>query len=668
MEQRVYTIDIDTGGTFTDGFVVGDGGQLSVKVETTPHDLTVCFIDCIQEAARRLDTELPELLDQTRIIRFSSTIATNTAIQRSGPKLGVIVTAGAEDKLYGRGADNPVRGFLAPNMVVGIAETVTGGGKVAAEPTAEEIDERVRYLLENGARSLVVALRNAHLNPANEIRLRDLVNAFYPRHYLGAVPMLLSHQVTRVPDDALRINTAIMNGYFHRELVRTLYKAEDLVRTRLYHFPLMIATADYGVARVAKTKAINTYQSGPASGVRGAHVLSREAGHRRVLTIDVGGTTTDVSSITDGRPVAARFRPIEGVAVAQRIPDIVSFGLGGGSKIRLDGDGRFAVGPESQGAVPGPACFGLGGAIPTPTDIWLVLGYLAPDKYLGGRKKLRPDAAAAAIAKGLATPLGLDLTAAALAAKDAVEDVLAEHISAGTPDYDASGAKHTALYAVGGGAGLLAVGLAEKLGFGSVYVPANAAVFSAFGASTLDVTHGYEEILLAGAGAKAGFSPRDMLARLKEQAVRDMRGEGFGRDEIAYSLEAECYAGRKRIGGAGPLKAARAFPKKIAALLAAPPKGTKYIIVRLTAACAIPHPHLAAASKRARSAAAAAESKRSIFLSPAETVATVYRFDRLPLGARVRGPAIVEDDHTSILLPGGRWFLIDELGNGIVEL
>jgi N-methylhydantoinase A/acetophenone carboxylase len=665
MEQRVYTIDIDTGGTFTDGFVVGDRDQLSVKVETTPHDLTICFRDCIQEAARRLDVDMAELLDQTRIIRFSSTIATNTAVQHAGPKLGIIVTGGKEgEALYAGPGDNPIRQFLAAGMVVGVAEAIGKNGKVEVAPSAEEIDERVRYLLENGARTLVVSLANAHVNPANEVRIRDLVNTFYPRHYLGAVPMLLSHQVTRVPNDALRTNTAIMNGYFHPELVRTLYKAEDLVRTRQYRFPLMIATADYGVARVAKTKAINTYQSGPASGVRGAHVLSRQAKQRRVLTIDVGGTTTDVSSIAGGQPVAARFRPIQGVEVAQRIPDIVSFGLGGDSKIALAGKNRITVGPDSQGAVPGPVCFGLGGSVPTPTDVWLALGYLSPDRYLGGRKKLQRDSAVAAIEKTLGKPRKLDAIAAALAAKEAVEATLADHITNNAP-LDDAGAAGATLYSVGGGAGLLAVGLAEKLDLGAVYFPANAAVFSAFGASTLDVTHGYEEII---ARRRKGSPPADILARLKEQAVRDMRGEGFTQDQITYHLEAECYAGQNQVGGVPPVKAGRGFPKKVADILAKPPRGTEYTIVRLIATCPIPHPQIAATRKRARSAKAALDSTRRLHLSADAIEAPVYRFDRLPLTARVAGPAIIEDDHTSILLPDGHSFRMDDLGNGIVEL
>lgn len=664
----MYTIDIDTGGTFTDGYVVGDAQRVSVKVETTPHDLTVCFYNCIEEAARRLALDIPELLDQTRVIRFSSTIATNTAVQLSGPKLGVVVTSGNEDTLYSNNQENPVSAFLSPGMVVGIAEQIDQQGNVNGEPSEEEVDEKVRFLLENGARTLIISLRNSHANPANEKLIRRYIDSSYPRHYLGAVPMLLSHQVTRVPDDALRTNTAIINGYFHRELVRTLYKAEDIVRRKGYRYPLMIATADYGLARVAKTKAINTYQSGPAAGVRGAHVLSQQLRRSQILTIDVGGTTTDVSFIADGQPVAARFRPIAGADVAQRIPDIVSFGLGGGSKIRLGEKKKIEVGPESQGAVPGPACFGLGGSVVTPTDVWLALGYLSPDQYLGGRKKLQRDKALTVIEKGLAQPLGLSVEQAALAAKDAVEEALARHIEAKAPLPDGARLQGATLCSVGGGAGLLAIGLAEKLKLHSVYFPINAAVFSAFGASTLDVTHSYEEILLVGSKGLRDVSKGDILDRLKDQAVRDMRGEGFGSDQITFLMEAECYAGQQELGRAAPRKTVRKFPAQVSAVLDDPPDGTEYIIVRLTAACAIPRPEYSSAGQRAKSAKTTNQSSRYIGFDPGGEEVPLYRFDLMGLKARVKGPAIIEDDHTSILLPKGHEFRMDDLGNGIVEL
>ena len=310
--------------------------------------------------------------------------------------------------------------------------------------------------------------------------MRAVLEESYPRHYLGAVPMLASHQISTVPDDALRTNTAVINAYFHRSLAQALYKAEDLARDHRYRHPLMIVTADFGCARVAKTRAINTYQSGPASCVRGAGVMAQALGHSRVLVIDVGGTTSDVSFIEDGRPDEAALRPINQVDVIQRIPDIISYGVGGGSKIRFR-DGRLTVGPDSQGAVPGPAAFGLGGNMVTPTDVWLTMGLIDADNYLGGRKKLNKERARAVIAREIAGPLGISVKEAVLRAKDAVEETLAQHIRDGgflRKDVDPT---TVTLYAVGGGGGLLTVSVASWSWRSLLSL--TAPVFSAFGAA-----------------------------------------------------------------------------------------------------------------------------------------------------------------------------------------
>ena len=669
MDAQVYTIDIDTGGTFTDGYIFGSGRGTSVKVETTPHDLTVCFFSCIEEGARQLGLETQALLEQTRVVRFSSTIATNTAVQLSGPKLGVIVTQGFEDTLYATQAENPVTAFVPPNLVIGISEETSSNGEVVRPPDADEVDARVRFLLENGARMIVVSLWNAHLNPANEKQIKKIIDTSYPRHYLGAVPLLLSHQVSRVPDPEMRTNTAVVNAYFHRGLVNSLYKAEDQIRQQGYRFPLLIVSADYGVTRVAKTRAISTYQSGPAAGVRGAYILAKTAGHDRVLSIDVGGTTSDVALISKGNPVTANYLPINGVRVAQRIPHIVSFGLGGGSIIRFKPPREIMVGPESQGAVPGPAAFGLGGSEVTPTDVWLLLGYLASDQYLGGRKRLDVKRSLDAVQHRLAEPMGVDPIPAALAAKDAIEAELARHIGEQVPMPNGVSLEGATLYAFGGGAGLLAAGLAKKLDMARVYVPAVASVFSAFGASTLDVTHVYEEMRQLLKGSVAPEVLRKVIAELMARASRDMQGEGFTEEAMSCALEIECLAGTEEIASAmAPVTDGR-LPVELERFVSSLPMGDhQYVIIRLTATCPVPHPDLTATGERAGDTTGARFGTRRIQLTLGESEASVYRFDRLPLGSEVQGPAIVEGEYTSVLVPDKTAFLIDSIGNGVIEV
>jgi N-methylhydantoinase A/oxoprolinase/acetone carboxylase beta subunit len=663
-EREVYTIDIDTGGTFTDGYVAGPDRKVGVKVDTTPHDLTLCFWNCIESGARALDLPTPALLADTRVVRFSSTIATNAAVQLSGPKLGLIVTAGTEEALYGNGADNPLFAFLPARLIVGLRDDVDDQGVVRVAPSPQEIEEKARSILEQGARMLVICLRNAHLNPANEMLVRRVLESSYPRHYLGAVPMLASHQISSVPDDALRTNTTVINAYFHRSLAQALYKAEDLVRKNRYRHPLMIVTADFGCTRVAKTRAINTYQSGPAACVRGAGVLARTLEHERVLVIDVGGTTSDVSYIEKGRPNAAALRPINRVDVIQRVPDIISYGVGGGSKIRAK-DGGLTVGPDSQGAVPGPAAFGLGGNMVTPTDVWLALGLIDADAYLGGRKTLKADRARAVIERQIAGPLGLSVEQAALKAKDAVEATLAQHVREGRFLPAGTDPTGVTIYAVGGGGGLITVGVAEKLEVGAAYFPPDAAVFSAFGASTLDVAHHYQAILPRNrpvSEVEASF------AQMIVEAKRDMRGEGFSEDAIQFAVEATAFAGRELKAHLEPQPMSPAAIESIAGLAAAPPSGANYIELRLTASGAIPHPPLAAAGERSTDVEGARAASRTIVTTSGSVTVPVYRFDRLPIGGAVPGPAIAETDHTSILVPAGRTLCVDAFGGGVVEV
>ena len=664
----MYTIDIDTGGTFTDGYIFGDGRGISVKVETTPHDLTVCFFNCIEEGARLIDLETHDLLDQTRVIRFSSTIATNAAIQLSGPKLGVIVTEGAQSTMYAEASSHLLKTFVSPQMVVGVSEEVGDTGEIVRPPDTEEVDAQVRYLLENGARMLVISLRNSHLNSQNEMAIRRQIDNAYPRHYLGAVPLLVSHQASRIPNDELRTNTALVNGYFHRSLVNSLYKAEDQVRRTGYRYPLLIVTSDYGVTRVAKTRAINTYQSGPAAGVRGAHVLAQQVGHDRVLSVDVGGTTSDVSMIAKGAPVISDYLPINGVQVAQRIPNIVSFGVGGGSIIRLPSPDEITVGPDSQGAVPGPAAFGLGGTEVTPTDVWLTLGYLAPDEYLGGRKRLDLEKAHEVIGQRLADPMGVDLGQAALAAKHAIETELGRHITESVPLPSGVSLKGGTLYAFGGGAGLLAAGLAQKLDMAQVYIPATGAVFSAFGASTLDVTHVYEEIFPVANGSVSLGVLGEIVQSLRARALRDMRGEGFATDEITSSLEIECLAGTELVARESAAVTDGHVPTELEGFAAALPDGSQYVVIRLTAACSVPHPDVAVIGERASDIGEARHGVRLLRLPSGETEAPVYRLEGLPVGAEVPGPAIVESEYTSVLVPDQTAFVIDSLGNGVMEV
>jgi len=285
-----YTIDIDTGGTFTDGFFVCGERVETVKVPTTPHDLTICFLECIKAGAKRFGVSVEDLLYDTAIIRFSNTIGTNTIIQRDGSKIGLLVTAGSES-LAPTASEDSAPPLVGPDMVVGIEEQVSESGEVVVSPDSQAVLKAAQRLIDQGARCLVVCFANSEVNPANERLVRQVVKAEYPRDYLGSVPVFLSSDISRRSGLVERINSGVLNAYIHAKLVRLLYKAGEELRKREYPRSLFIVHNNGAVARVAKTRAINTYNSGPAAGLLGARLIGSLYGAGDVMSMDMGGTS-----------------------------------------------------------------------------------------------------------------------------------------------------------------------------------------------------------------------------------------------------------------------------------------------------------------------------------------------------------------------------------------
>jgi N-methylhydantoinase A/acetophenone carboxylase len=650
-----FNIGVDTGGTFTDAFVADDaGGSWTVKVPTTPHDLTVCFSDAIEASAQAVGLDRHDLLRRTAVIRFSSTIATNTALTRSGPKLGLLVTAGTAAKAR-------LTQFIEPDMITGIAEELTPDGEVVLSPSPDEVIAAVRDLLERGARLLVVCLRHSAVNPAHEAAVGRIVNASYPRHYLGAVPTLLSTDVSVIADDADRMAAAVVNGYLHRRLATSLYKAEDDLRAAGLTRPLLIVTADGSVARVAKTRALDTYQSGPAAGVHGAALLARTYRLGSALTADVGGTSTDFGLVVAGQPVRRQRVDVGGLEIEQPSVELHSIALGGGSVVAVR-DGAISIGPDSAGAAPGPACFGLGGSDPTPTDAWLVLGYLDPANYLGGRRRLFPGLAAEALTRAVGVPLGLSAEEAALAvaeaavraAADSVAQMLARPaVQAGLGRGSTGGLP---LISYGGGGGCLLPAVAARAGLGSVYLPALSPVFSAFGVSTFDVQHAYEARMPAGQLSAGG------LDGLVAAARRDARGEGFDPDQARLAVSVRSGDGTVLADGLEPARAAAAIQ-----WIGLPPD--QPVLARLRATCAVHQPGLpgqAEADGSGPPLASAQTGQRSVLLPGGRRDVPVYARDRLRAGHTVSGPCLIESSGSTYLIPAGTVGRIDQFGTAVL--
>ncbi|MCG3773943.1 MAG: Acetophenone carboxylase alpha subunit [Nitrospira sp.] len=341
---------------------------------------------------------------------------------------------------------------------------------------------------------------------------------------------MLSTEVSLAQSDFGRTGLALANAYLHPSLSRALYRAEDLVRQSGLQTPLLIVNTDGSSTRVAKTRAIDTFNSGPIAGAIGAAFVAEALGAEHVVTFDVGGTTTDVAYIYGGSATRTNTTDFGGLPIPHIAVDLRSFGLGGGSLIAYGDAKEISVGPRSAGAVPGPASYGLGGRDATPTDLWLALGYVDSGDFLGGRRTLDLELARDALGR-LADEIGTDYEDALWRASGAVRATLGGYLrdwAAEQGDLASASPASKWLFSYGGGGGLLCVDAAEALDIANIVVFPQSSVFSAFGGGLLPIAHKYETVIdVAASTVHIEGSTRG----LADRAQRDLRTEGVRAEE-----------------------------------------------------------------------------------------------------------------------------------------
>jgi N-methylhydantoinase A/acetophenone carboxylase len=673
-----YTIDIDTGGTFTDGFFVKGEEAKTVKVPTTPHDLTVCFIECIKSGARAFGVAVEDLLYETEIIRFSNTIGTNTIIQRDGSKVGLLVTKSREH-LAPTSADEGKSPLVLPDMVLGIEEGVSAAGQLLRSPDAGQALGVAQELIDRGARCLVVAFGNSETNPVNERLLRQVIKQEYPRDFLGSVPVFLSSDISLRSGEVERINAAVLNAYIHGKLVRLLYKAGEELRQRLYRNNLFIVHNNGAVARVAKTRAINTYNSGPVAGLLGARLIGTLYGIDDLISADMGGTSFDIGYVRQGQ-VRFTLRPdVEGFAVNVPMLAINALGAGGGSIASIKDD-VLQVGPQSAGALPGPVCFDLGGTEPTVTDADLILGVLDPEYFLGGTMKINREKALKAMEQKIAVPLGLAVEEAALRVKQTIDAAMGDGIK--QLRGKVWGNEEPLLVVYGGAGPMHCCDLARIAGLKKIIITPFSAVFSAFSSSHMDVGHLYYRRvnLPLGIGVD-GNVLTPAVAAMKHEAERDMRGEGFAAEQAVFGLDLfiQSADGSQEVNVTAdlnffedPLGITRVL-EQARGHLAAGGKGCSgdllLTTVSLTVQAPVPHFTFSEVARATEPAECARKGSRRVYLgsSTGKVEVPVYERVRLMNGHALKGPAIVESETTTLLVPP-QWSLkIDKLNNAFLE-
>lgn len=650
----MYTVDIDVGGTLTDGLFSDGQSAIAVKVDTTPHDLTVCFKDCLTEGAHHFGfDELSNFLNKVYLIRWSTTITSNVLAQRTGPKLGLFVSQGHEHDLYSHNGPSPAMGTLiSESNIIGLSRPV--------EPKTVLL--AVKTLLENGVRRICVSMDGAFQDSAEEQTIKRTIEAQYPDHFLGTVPVLLGSDLSHYPDNVTRTHHSLINAYIHGPLASALYKAEDDLRAAGYEQPLLIGHANGGVARVSKSKALDTLESGPAMGLFAAAYFARKYGLQQVVALDVGGTTSKVGIIRDGRIAMTNEASIFGIPVHAPTVLMQSIALGGGSVVQVDPTTHhLRLGPESMGAYPGPACYDLGGTEPTLTDALLTLNWLSPDYFLGGSRKLNTERAYEALGQHVAKPLGKNLKQAAFDTVSTAFQMVADTIKEmlGRVDWQPNAC---ALFAFGGNGASFACSVAERAGIPQVYVFDLGAVLSAFGSSISDIVHVYEH------GLKIPLSTTDsshhltgVIERMRKEALHDMKGEGFTPDKVDLALEVELVGEDGRLTsvlvpmeakGQVDLNSLEAYQQSTVELL------------RMRATTNMAHYEPVPHSLNHNPPTDAIKGHRDVIWGQVIDHTPLYTWEALRPGQSVSGGAILESAWTTYPVPPGWTLRVDEYGNG----
>lgn len=565
-------ISVDIGGTFTDCFVVWDGQYIEAKALTTHHNLALGFNEALEKANKVLGLELETILSQVDSVRYATTLGTNALIEHKGPKIGMLVTAGFEATVplsrargYGEGLDNlgkqdmPNAQRPAPlvdaHMIRGVRERLDFEGELVMPLDEEDVRRQIRSLVNAGAQIIVVALVNSVVNPVHEQRIEEILLEEYPSHLLGAIPIILSHQVAGRKGEYVRATSAVVDGYLHSTMYHALSALEQNLRAHRYDKPMLVIHNSGGMAQLNSTDALQTIHSGPVSGIAASEHLAMQAGLGNVVATDMGGTSYDIGIVVEGGIKHYDFNPvIDRWLVSVPMVHLVTLGAGGGSIATYDRMyDTVKCGPQSAGSDPGPACYDRGGMNATVTDADLLLGYLDPKNYAGGSIPLNPRRAAAAIEDTLCDDLDCSVIEAALMIREKVDDNMANGLftELRARGYDP---KAFTMLAYGGNGPLHCCGIARNLGIDKILAPPLSSVFSAVGAGNMHQLHIHEQSLymvLYDSNTRHIFDNytrfNSIVAELKEMGTQDLIRQGIPREQIRHNLELDMRYGNQLV-------------------------------------------------------------------------------------------------------------------------
>jgi N-methylhydantoinase A len=671
-------LGIEVGGTFTDLLLVREDGTVLAtgKTFSTPIDPADGVLQALDQLLRdeRARTELADVP-----LLHGSTVATNAVIERNGPKLGFLATAGFRDILELQRQDRSAiydldyrksRPLAGRDATVEVRERLAADGSVVEALDLEDARARVGELVQRGVGAIAICLLHSYRNPQHEQRLRKLMEELAPGPAVS-----ISSDVAPEFREYERASTTTVDAFVKPTVDRYLGHLEREAASRgIGNLALMQSNGGLLPSPYARDHPVQLLFSGPAAGVTGALRIAEAAGMRDMITIDMGGTSTDVCLVSGGEPSVTTDGSIDGVPVKVPMMDIVSVGAGGGSVAWLDSGGMLQVGPRSAGADPGPACYGRGGTLPTTTDANVVRGLLRPHHFLGGRLGLDERAAHAAL-EGLGAAVGRSVTELSEDVFRIANSTMASAIRVVSVERGRDPRDYV-LVAYGGAGPLHAASVAEELNMTRVLVGPHPGLVSAFGLVAAGFKRDFAKTVVGDLGSMESGDVRAVLDELEERARQEVAGQGVDVGSCSYDFSIDMrYRGQgfelgvpvtrpalQRDGLAGLASRFHAAHAERYGN-ARPGQAVEAVTYRLSMSTAPPPGDLPTVPPEAGSLAVALP----IHLDGRETSCMFHWRPSLRPGASVDGPAVVEEETSTTFVPPGWTARVDDTTSLLLE-
>lgn len=690
-EHQRYRLGFDIGGTFTD-FVLADAEQSRIylhKCLTTPADPSIGALQGMTELLSRVAVPLSGVGH----IVHGTTLVTNAIIERRGCQIGFLTTKGFRDTLeMGTEQRYDIHDlflqFPAPLVarrhIREIDERIAFDGSVLSAIDESQLRAAIDDLIKSGAEAIAVCFLHAYRNPIHERRAKDLIHDTYPD-----MAVSLSSEVDPALKEYERASTTTANAYVQPLMGQYVGKLSAALRDNGFdgRFHLMQSSGGLTAPETASTFPVRFLESGPAGGAQATAFVGQALGRDDILSFDMGGTTAKACLIQGGRPDIAsmleagrvhRFKRGSGLPIRAPVIDMIEIGAGGGSIARVDSLGLLKIGPDSAGADPGPACYGQGGAAPTVTDANLLLGFLDPDYFLGGRMTLDRQAAETAVEQ-VATPLGLTPLQAAWG----IYDIVAENMAGAARVHiveKGADPRRFAMVAMGGAGPVHAAHVARKLGVSEIIVPPASGAASALGFLAAPISYEISRSLPMPLQNADFAAANTTLSEMEAECRERLRDAGGGSTDIAVERFADMRLQGQMHDIAVPLPdgclsadhaglLAAEFKEEYARLYTHVYDGARIEIVNWRVRCTDSVPAL---STNLDNAKGAIRRKPPRLIYSPETgsmiEADVYSRYALNPGDKVQGPAVIEEQEATTVLPSGADATVDNSGNLHIRL